>query len=457
MIFTNLTRANEIGANCYLLDFGPDGRVVLDAGMHPRTEGSGGLPRLEALKFDSIDTILISHAHHDHTGGLPLLMRDHPGARVFMSEPTYYLAEPLLHNSVQVMLKQKVEKGIAEYPLFTHRELDQLVKAWQACGLDRAWSPRGYPDPDKEPLSFTFHDAGHILGSVGTALHHRGRTIFYTGDVNFTDQTLVRGADFPSGEIDVLITETTRGAQPRPEGFTREGVVEQLAVALEETFARGGAALMPVFAMGKTQELLAQLHFFQKTRRLPLTPIYIGGLGRAFCEIYDRLAGRTRRKYPKLRLLDDIAPQVMDGRRAHDFSPKKGHIYLISSGMMTENTLSNVFAQAFLAQERHSIFFVGYCDPVSPAGLLRATKQGGEVTLNAAYGPQPVRCRVQHFDFTAHAQREDLLDYILRVRPRVCVLVHGDPPALNWFRQELAARAPQMKVVIPAPGEGIEL
>ncbi len=93
---------------------------------------------------------------------------------------------------------------------------------------------------------------------------------------------------------------------------------------------------MPVFAMGKTQELLAQLHFLQKSRRLPETPIYIGGLGRSFCEIYDRLAGRSRRKYPKLNLLDDIAPQVMDGRRARDFSPKKGHIYLISSGMMTE-------------------------------------------------------------------------------------------------------------------------
>src|ERR1700677_121535 len=137
MILTNLTRANEIGANSYLLDFGPDGRVVLDAGMHPRGEGLEGLPQLEKLKFDSIDAILVSHAHHDHTGALPLLMRDQPGARVFLSEATYFLAEPLLHNSVQVMLRQKTEKGIAEYPLFTHRELDQLVKVWQGGALGR--------------------------------------------------------------------------------------------------------------------------------------------------------------------------------------------------------------------------------------------------------------------------------------------------------------------------------
>src|SRR5271170_8453951 len=172
MTLTNLTRANEIGANAYLLDFGPDGRVVLDAGMHPRAEGSEGLPQLERLKFDSVDTILVSHAHHDHTGALPLLMRDQPGARVYLSEATYFLAEPLLHNSVQVMLRQKEEHGIAEYPLFTHRELDQLVKVWQACGLERNWSIRGYPDPENEALTFTLHDAGHILGSTGVALHH---------------------------------------------------------------------------------------------------------------------------------------------------------------------------------------------------------------------------------------------------------------------------------------------
>ena len=457
MILSNLTRSNEIGANSYLLDFGVDGRVVLDAGMHPRGEGLHALPQLERLKFDSVSTILVSHAHHDHTGALPLLMREHPSARVFMSEATYYLADPLLHNSVQVMLKQKEEKGIAEFPLFTHRELDQLVKVWQACGLEREWSPYGYPDPVREALTFSFHDAGHILGSVGTSIKHRGRTIFYTGDVNFTDQTLLRGADFPREGIDVLITETTRGAQPKPDGFTREGEVERLAVSIEETFAKGGAVLMPVFAMGKTQELLAQLHFFQKSRRLPETPIYIGGLGRSFSDIYDRLAGRTRRKHAKLQLLEDIRPQVMDGRRTRDFTPKKGHIYLISSGMMTENTLSNIFAQEFLAHDRHSVFFVGYCDPQSPAGLLRATKQGDSVTLNAAYGAQPVRCRVDHFDFTAHAQREDLLNYILDVKPRVCALVHGDPSALAWFQQELSVQAPGIKVVLPPTGEGIEL
>ncbi len=92
-----------------------------------------------------------------------------------MSEPTYFLADPLLHNSVEVMTKQKTELGVSEYPLYTHGELAQLVHRWQACGLNKPWSINGYPNPKKEPLTFTFHDAGHILGSVGIQLNHRGR------------------------------------------------------------------------------------------------------------------------------------------------------------------------------------------------------------------------------------------------------------------------------------------
>lgn len=452
MEFTNLTRANEIGANSYLLDFGDDGRLVLDAGMHPRLDGPEALPNLDLLKGKPIDAVFVSHAHHDHIGALPLIMQHQPKARVFMSEPTYFLGDPLLHNSVQIMLKQREELGMTSYPLFTHKQLDEWVKVWQACGLNRSWSLEGYPESEREPLSFTFHDAGHILGSVGIELMHRGRRIFYTGDINFAAQTLMQPASFPTEDIDTLIIETTRGAQPRPEGFSRNGVIDRLVNSIQATFARGGAVLIPIFAMGKTQEILALLYFLQRQGRLPVCPIYIGGLSRTFSQVYDRLAGRSVRSHSNLQLLDDIAPQVIDGRTVRDLKPKRGQIYLISSGMMTEKTLSNVLAQQFLAQERHSIFFVGYCDPESPAGRLRATPRGESVVLSKEYGSQPVLCEVDHFDFTAHAQREDILDYILKVNPRVCVLVHGDAPALAWFQEQLTLLRPAMKVVIPEPG-----
>jgi Cft2 family RNA processing exonuclease len=455
--FTNLTRANEIGANCYVLDFGGDGKVVLDCGMHPQCDGIEALPDLSALKLDSVDAIFVSHAHHDHIGSLPVLLREQSQAHVYLSEPTYHLADPLLHNSVEIMKKQRAEKGIIPYPLYTHRELQEQAHVWQAVGLSRAWSLNGYPDPESEPLSFTFHDAGHILGSVGIEFNHRGRRVLYTGDVNFLDQTLMRGAAFPEDGIDALIIECTRGAQAAREGFSRGNELQRLAQAIQETFEAGGSVLIPVFAMGKTQEMLAELHFLQRRGCLPGNPIFIGGLGRAFTSIYDKLAVRSRRRHERLQLLEDVRPHVMDGKLARSTKARRGHVYLISSGMMTESTLSNFFGEQFLAVERHAIFFVGYCDPESPAGRLKATPRGAKVMLNPSAGEQPVLCRVEAFDLTSHALREDLLAYILRLRPEVCVLVHGDPPALEWFRGQLNAQAPRMRVVIPHPGEPVSL
>lgn len=458
--FINLTRANEIGGNSYYLGFGDQG-VVLDSGMHPKHDGTDALPGLPRIDHLPVDAIFLSHAHHDHVGSLPLLAERHPDAPIFMSEPTYFLADPLLHNSVNVMKRQQVELDIREYPFYTHQDVTRLTKRWQACHLNKRWSVRGWPitDGDKknDPLSFIFHPAGHILGSVGVELEYRGQRIFYTGDVNFHDQTLLKGAVFPSEGIDVLITETTRGAQPTPEGHTRETAGEALLQALNETYDKGGSVLMPIFAMGKTQELLAFLHQARLQRRIPQDTFFIGGLGRNFSEVYDRQARSGERKSPSLQILEDIQPQVLDWKAVNDFRPRRHQLFLLPSGMMTGNTTSNRFAKYFLARPENSIFFVGYTDPDSPAGKLRARARGEKVEMDGEFGEQPVTCRVQHFDFTSHATRESILGYIQKLNPRHTILVHGDTPALEWFRNELQSSCPDMKVTIPPPGVEIDL
>jgi Cft2 family RNA processing exonuclease len=454
--FTNLTRANEIGANSYALDF--DGRtLLLDAGMHPKLDGRAALPDLSPVFNRNVEAIFVSHAHHDHIGALPVVMQEHPDARVFMSEPTYFLADPLLHNSVNVMKRQREELGIVEYPLYGHKELHRLVETWQACHLDTPWSLEGYPKPDREELTFRFHHAGHILGSVAIELVHRGRRILYTGDINFSEQTVMTPARLPAQGIDTLIIETTRGAQPTPSGYSRGTVVQRFFQSIRDTFERGGAVMIPIFAMGKTQEVLTLLHHAMERKELPRCPIFIGGLSRVFTQVYDKLADRSERNFPSLRMLEDIQPEMMDGRKATGFRPRKSQIYLISSGMMTENTLSNLIARQMLARENDSILFVGYTDPESPAGRLRQTPRGGRVTLSRAYGDQPVLCHVDYFDLTAHALREDILVYIQNLQPRRCFLVHGDLPAQEWFRDQLAASHPDIEVVIPPPGREIPL
>src|SRR5205085_12025513 len=133
MKFTNLTRRTEIGANSYYLEL--DGhRLVLDCGMHPRFEGEEALPNFRSLP-DQVEAILISHAHQDHIGTLPVLMRRHPEARVFMPEATAAIGDALLHNSVNVMTRQREELGVTLYPLFTHRETERATDLWQSCPM----------------------------------------------------------------------------------------------------------------------------------------------------------------------------------------------------------------------------------------------------------------------------------------------------------------------------------
>jgi Cft2 family RNA processing exonuclease len=457
LLFTNLTRAAEIGANCYRLELAGK-RVILDAGMHPRRDGAEGLPLLDLVSPDTADAIVLSHAHQDHLGALPVLMRQQPRAPVFMTEATRQLSDQMLHNSANVM-QFKTEAGEMPRPHFTHREVDVCAKRWRTAPLHTRFDLTGErlrPDEDAD-VSLEFFDAGHILGSVGTLIRAEGRTVLYAGDVQFDDQTIMQAARLPEEPVDVLIMETTRGDRATPEGFTRAGEERRLAEAIQAAFDRGGAVLIPVFALGKTQELLAMLHEFHRRRWLPVCPIYIGGLGTKLTEIYDRLAHHTPRQRADLDLLHTVAPFTMAGKAADATPVKPRRIYALSSGMMTEKTLSNSYARHFLSDPQQTLLFVGYADPESPAGKLRATPPGEMVQLDPARPPQPLRCHTEVFNFSAHASRETIRAYVNKVRPKKVLLVHGDPAALEWFRATLAADLPGSEMVLPPPGQAVEL
>src|SRR5689334_7614690 len=125
--------------------------------------------------------------------------------------------------------------------------------------------------------------------------------------------------------------------------------------------------------------------------------------------------------------------------------------------MMIPNTLSNVFARRLIENPQHSIFFVGYANPESPAGVLREVGTGGEVALDPGKSPQRVRCDIEQFQFSAHATRETLIEYARKISPRKIVLVHGDLPAVEWIRARLRGTLPNTDVIVPKPGVELEL
>jgi Cft2 family RNA processing exonuclease len=456
--YINLTRHVEIGANSYYLESGKQ-RFVLDCGMHPKNEGDDALPNFKAIADRSLDAIIISHSHQDHIGTLPVLMRRQPNARVFMPEATADIGATLLHNSVNVMTRQREELGTTLYPLFTHRETERASDLWRSCPLRQQITLGGERANarDDDSLTFEFWDAGHVLGSSGILLRAEGRAIFYTGDVNFDDQTIAQAAVFPQEKIDILIMETTRGDSATPAGWSRANEERRLGEAIADAFKRGGCVLIPVFALGKTQEVLAMLYKFRRDNVLPQFPIYIGGLSSKITQIYDRRAQMSRRQLPRLQLMQDVDPFILNGETIRDTPARPGRVYALSSGMMTPKTLSNIFARRVVEDSRHSILFVGYADPESPAGILRKAKPGDMVGLDPEEPAQPVRCNLQQFQFSAHASRESLIGYAKKLAPKKIVLVHGDPPAVEWMRAKLAADLPNTEVIVPTPGVEMEL
>jgi Cft2 family RNA processing exonuclease len=457
MEFVNLTRRTEIGANSYLLRIA--GRsIVLDCGMHPKERGLSAAPDYAKIEPGSVNAIVITHAHQDHIGSLPLLTRNEQQALVFMTEPTRRIGEIMLHNSVNVMLRQREDEGMMEYPLFTHRSIELSRSMWRPAPARTTFTldgERGTGDGGEPTLEF-WH-AGHILGSAGVLIRGEGRTVFYTGDVNFEPQTLMKPADFPTEGVDVLIMETTRGDAPTREGFTREAEERRFAEAILAAFERGGSVTIPVFALGKTQEILTMLWNMRRRGELAQTPVYIGGLSTKITTAYDSLSHSADRGRPELALLQEMAPYVLSGNEVHTFPARSRCIFALSSGMMTERTLSNYWVRKILPDPKQTLFFVGYSDPESPAGRVRAAKPGDRVVLDPELPPVELRCAVESFAFSAHSAREGLLNYALALKPRKILLVHGDPPAVAWFRNELAAKLPGTEVVVPPPGAPITL
>ena len=449
MIFKSLCRHAGIGANSYLLET-RHARVVLDAGMHPKHEGLDALPHYEFLEEGSVDSIVVSHAHLDHVGTLPVFLHRQPQAQVFMTPETAELASAMLHNSVNVMQAKRIEHGIHEYPLYEHHELDRITEIFEARGLERPF------DLDREgTLRAVFHDAGHILGSVGVTIEGAGKRVMYTGDVNFENSTLQMGALFPEEPVDAMIVETTRGAHARAAGYDRTTEEDAFAEAIARVIHRKGSVLIPVFAIGKTQEVLAMLHRFREEGRIPRhAPIFIGGLSTKMTHVYDRYSEVSRRRLPGFRFLKDMEIEGGGRRRKGPIPFGSGCIYALSSGMMSENTVSNVFArQGLLENERNGLFFVGYADPETPGGRIRQARPGDKVLLDPAFPEVPLRCEMRVFDFSGHSTRDAIFDYIAKVRPKKAFLVHGDDDAVEWFRHEIERRLPGTQPVVPIPGE----
>jgi Cft2 family RNA processing exonuclease len=186
-------------------------------------------------------------------------------------------------------------------------------------------------------------------------------------------------------------------------------------------------------------------------------PIYIGGLGRVFTETYDLKAHLANRNHPELKLTEALQLIVLERESLLNMKLTGGRIFVLTAGMLTEGTPAHELAIRMAGDERQGIFFVGYADPDTPGGRLKASKLGEPFLFSGSGGELTRRCALEDFDLTAHASREALVDFVGVVSPRAVLLGHGGEVARRWVEDQIRERYPKIKVIQPQPGQNMEV
>ena len=427
--FRSFGGGSSIGANCYAVGCDDD-YLLLDCGVHPKKEGYGALPEFHALNAPPLG-VIISHGHIDHCGALPCLIKQFPSLSCFGTTPTLSIMDRMLHNSVSVMETLAQEQGIREYPLYFHKDVDKVFRKTFGIGYHREFTPVA-----KKPFHVTFYPSGHVLGSASVLLRVKNHTVLYTGDMCVTPQELMSGGNgiLPGTKVDTLVIESTRAAHEDAEVDVFQSEVERFAHESKKILQRGGAILVPSFALGRSQEILNVISRLIRNGKVPPVPVYASGLSRAIYEIYSRYTQYLKRQ-ADLRPLFEFPRigDVWDPKVRRDLL-KQPCFIVATSGMLLENTPSALIAQDMVRSNKHGIFFVGYLDPDTLGYKLLHAQSGDSLVFELEGDPVTIDMENrQSFNFSAHAHRDELIEYIYRIQPKNLVFVHGDEDAVNWM------------------------
>ncbi|MDE6432429.1 MAG: MBL fold metallo-hydrolase, partial [Opitutales bacterium] len=399
----------------------------------------------------TVDIIAVSHCHLDHIGGVPYFMKNNKQARVLVSPASQVIIPRILENSVSIMTMQREEKGIKEYPLYSVED----AKALDQHILPMYHAKTRTLQKDGDEIDITFFSAGHVIGASSILLQHKRTSVFFTGDVLFHNQRILKGANWPKKHVDIVITETTRGNTERQKQRDYQSEIDRLINRIDTTISNGGSVLIPAFALGRMQEILKIIHNARLKNKLDKnTPIFCSGLGLGLVDDFDVIAKKLSGVDFRAKILKDL--KVKSFRLAKfgkTLQPENPSIFVLSSGMLVENTPAYTTAANLLGDPNNAILFVGYCDPDTPGGQLLASERHTNFFFPALRFSAKIEAYIERFDLSGHADREDLLQAVLELDPRTIVLTHGEPPAREWFMDSIIDNRPKTMVLDPSPGK----
>lgn len=439
--------AMEVGGSCIYIKAGGYG-ILLDSGIR---QGSNKDPLPDFRRIQEcggIDVIIISHAHLDHIGTLPMISKAYPQARIYMTHMTQDLTRVLLYDSLKIM-------GRREDEIPHYSEVD--VKSM----LERIY-PIRYQTPTEilANLSVTLYPAGHIAGAACVYLVSEEGSIFYSGDFATFAQRTIEGARIPKLRPDIAIIESTYGNRLHANRQVEE---ERLVDVVKECVQKEMKILIPAFALGRAQEVLLILRSAMQKGELPKVPIHVDGMVRDINTMYTRNPVYLRNALAK-RIFKGDEPFYTEEIQAvppninrEELLEKKGaQVFVASSGMLTGGP-SMMYAKKIASMENGCIIITGYQDEEAPGRALlnlMEEKEERKITLDGT--SIPVNCQVVQVGLSAHGDKTEIAALMDKITPRRIFLVHGDTEAISEAGQELSSDY-KRQIYMPKCGESYEI
>ncbi len=452
--------AQEVTGSCHILEVGGK-TVLLDCGLFQgRRADSRRKNEILPLPVDQIDAVVLSHAHIDHAGRLPFLVKSGYAGDIFATAATRDLCAIMLADSARIQVKDAefLERRQQEHaePLYTPEDADQVLRQMIGLPYDR-WF-------DVVPgVRAQFIDAGHILGSASVVLEctEAGRTVrlAFSGDVGRAGLAIIRDPQ-PPKQIDVMIMESTYGDRDHlPISDARA----ELGRIVRETAGRGGRVIIPAFAVGRVQELVYDLHALARAGEIPRLPIYIDSpLATSATEVFEMHPECFDRSEDLVKAVEelfhfDLVHYTRDVAESKSLNAMHGPMIIISpSGMAESGRVLHHLANG-AADQRNTILVVGF---MAEHTLGRRIVEKREF-LRIFGTNVPLRAQVEILNgYSAHADRGGLLAWLDTVKStspmltRV-LLVHGEPPAQAALAAAMTEKG--YHATAPAPGDRVTL
>ena len=418
LVVTPLGGAMGIEANCFIVGIGPY-ELVLDCGT--RSQGHNPLPALEYLKHS--DLLLLSHAHLNHIGAVPVFHSRWPKTRMVCTPGTREIAHVTLLDG----LKEK-QSNQGSKTLFDQAELSQTLLHLETYPVGQDFEPL-------PGLKVRFINAGHVVGAACIYLRYGKRSLLYTGNYNTTSSRTTSGLslkDLP--QADILLTEGTNGASTNPARKTQEA---ELLNEIASVVQAGGSVLIPSSPLGRAQDILLAMRTSSLFQQLKI-PIYVDGMVRAVTDILSSNLDLLPTSVQNLVKQSGMKPFFNQNSNQpiipitpaleRSLTMQKPSIIIADSDMFSDGASAS-YAKTLLSREHAAIFILGCADEESPERWLQNLKTGDKIELDGSN--VTVRAQIKRFNLSIHADKIGLTQVINIVNPLHLILIHGAQSTLK--------------------------